>query len=334
MTGITAHDRSAVIARALCEILDRDFVFIAFALDTPPTRVKATVAATNGISGPQFAYDLAETPCQLVYENRSIFIPCDVSTLFPVEAPFGWQCYAGVPFSDGTGGVIGHIAAFGSKPMNDEAECMEILRLAAKVVSEDHLSKSEPGIRAAASSDSRIDVRTSQGPTDPTNYSQIIETFTAPLSRAMFEKCGTTLFQDCRERSIPLTMLYMSVDDSSDLLLTTAASRDWTSVVNAMSNIVHSHARFHQGLGGRLPPNEFAILFANSSPEAIDGICASIRAAFRHATTSFSKTSAAAHNIAVSAITMMTNDPNFPEFLRRAQIELFQNRCRVQLRKA
>ncbi len=77
-------------------------------------------------------YDLAATPCDAVARGGFVHHPTGVSANFPNASPLvslGIDSYMGVPFLDGEGNVLGHLAVFDDRPMPPEPRRLFIFRI-------------------------------------------------------------------------------------------------------------------------------------------------------------------------------------------------------------
>jgi formate hydrogenlyase transcriptional activator len=77
-------------------------------------------------------YDLAATPCDAVARGGFVHHPTGVSANFPHATPLvslGIDSYMGVPFLDGEGNVLGHLAVFDERPMPPEPRRLFIFRI-------------------------------------------------------------------------------------------------------------------------------------------------------------------------------------------------------------
>ncbi len=100
----------------------------------------------------EYIYDISGTPCELVVENKDIFlVPENVIELFPRDPdlrPMGAVSYMGVPLLDLDGSVLGHLAVLDSKPMPDQSRLRTIFRIfAARASAELRRIRAERDVR-------------------------------------------------------------------------------------------------------------------------------------------------------------------------------------------
>lgn len=102
-----------------------------------------------------FEYDVADTPCRLVFEGRVCFYPRDVQSAFPKDldlASLSAESYLGAPMVDAAGQVIGHIAVLDKRPMDDDARASAVLSIfSARAGAELERHRAEQQLRAALS---------------------------------------------------------------------------------------------------------------------------------------------------------------------------------------
>src|SRR4029077_12273122 len=96
-------------------------------------------------------YDLAATPCDAVARGGFVHHPTGVSAKFPNATPLvslGIDSYMGVPFLDGEGKVLGHLAVFDERPMPAEPRRLFIFRIfAARTTAELERLRAEKRLR-------------------------------------------------------------------------------------------------------------------------------------------------------------------------------------------
>ena len=128
--GVAAHVGEAflfALVRSLQSAMDVTVAFLTEAVGAPPERAHARFVVRENQTAQGFEYDLAGTPCQRVYEGRTVVIPCDVARLFPVEQ--GYEGYAGVPLWSADGEVKGHLAVLSETPIESPDQVERILRI-------------------------------------------------------------------------------------------------------------------------------------------------------------------------------------------------------------
>lgn len=106
-----------------------DCAFIAECINHPATRVRTLGywSAATGHRAP-FEFDLAGTPCdQVINEARACFHREGVAQMFPREV--GYEGYLGLPIIGSDGRVIGHLAFFNKRPLDDDVRVDSIFRI-------------------------------------------------------------------------------------------------------------------------------------------------------------------------------------------------------------
>jgi PAS domain S-box-containing protein len=96
------------------------------------TRVRTLAFWARGRIADNIEYEYAGTPCAAVVRGDFCHHPTGVSELFPNARPLvelGIDSYLAVPFLDGDGEVLGHLAVFDERPMAADSRRLFILRI-------------------------------------------------------------------------------------------------------------------------------------------------------------------------------------------------------------
>jgi PAS domain S-box-containing protein len=96
------------------------------------TRVRTLAFWARDRIADNIEYDYADTPCAAVVRGDFCHHPTGVSELFPRAKPLvelGIDSYLAVPFLDGDGEVLGHLAVFDERPMAADPRRLFILRI-------------------------------------------------------------------------------------------------------------------------------------------------------------------------------------------------------------
>jgi PAS domain S-box-containing protein len=116
------------LVRNFAETLGAKKAFICQCANFPTTRVRMLSCWNDGRFAENVEFDLEGTPCNSVITKGELtFIPCGVEKLFPREG--GYESYLGLPIFDRNGGVIGHLACFDTKPMQDDLPKLPIFTI-------------------------------------------------------------------------------------------------------------------------------------------------------------------------------------------------------------
>ncbi|HNG38397.1 MAG TPA: sensor domain-containing diguanylate cyclase [Accumulibacter sp.] len=116
----------------LGKLFEADMVFVTRLLDHPPTRVRVLTAWQKGCLRDSFDFDLAGTPCEVVFSGESVVIAGGVCRVFPAETETTFESYVGIPLWGPTGEMIGHYAIISSRPIATPAQG-EMLREIAQI---------------------------------------------------------------------------------------------------------------------------------------------------------------------------------------------------------
>jgi PAS domain S-box-containing protein len=104
-------------------------------------RLKALAFYLNGSFLKDWAMDLAGTPCEhVIDQSRLIHFPDNLLNLFPIDpdiAGLKAASYMGLPLTDTTGKILGHLAVMDTQPMPADPRIEAIFRIfAARAASE------------------------------------------------------------------------------------------------------------------------------------------------------------------------------------------------------
>jgi PAS domain S-box-containing protein len=129
----TANAVGAEFYRAMvqhfAQALEVTEAFITECVDHPPTHVRTLACWERG----KFItdeYDLAPTPCKIVFESKErYFVPRDLAVHFPNEAPYGFVSYLGSPILDSRGRILGHLVFKDDKPMDESILMDSVYRI-------------------------------------------------------------------------------------------------------------------------------------------------------------------------------------------------------------
>ena len=119
------------LVRRLASAIDVPYAVVAEFADVN-TRVRTVAFWARDRFADNMEYDLAATPCDAVARGGFVHHPTGVSQNFPNATPLvslGIDSYMGVPFLDGEGNVLGHLAVFDDRPMPPEPRRLFIFRI-------------------------------------------------------------------------------------------------------------------------------------------------------------------------------------------------------------
>lgn len=128
----TGQDFLELLVHELTEALGMYCGFISEVTDASVTRVRVVAAWIDGHLMKSFEYDLAGTPCELVFVNGLSVIERDVKNRFPNDV---WlqenalEGYLAIPFYNAAGQPLGHIGVVDQKPLRNSSFQETALRL-------------------------------------------------------------------------------------------------------------------------------------------------------------------------------------------------------------
>jgi two-component system, NtrC family, sensor kinase len=115
-------------AHYLAEVLHIQYALIAEFVDDAQPRARVLAFWTGEDFGPNFEYDLAGTPCGVLYQQGlQIYSNC-IQQKFPEDQDLvmlNAESYLGVPILDPEGKPLGHIAGLHTKPLESSYEEQE-----------------------------------------------------------------------------------------------------------------------------------------------------------------------------------------------------------------
>jgi diguanylate cyclase (GGDEF)-like protein len=128
--------------QAMSRLLGAEFAFISRVLNTPPTKVRVLAAWQDGAQKEGWDFDLAGTPCDVVYDSSKapivgavlvnegqIYIPEDVCHKFSATRETTYQSFIGVPLWNRQSEMVGHIAVFFGERLRDYGQATLILEI-------------------------------------------------------------------------------------------------------------------------------------------------------------------------------------------------------------
>src|ERR1700752_1446018 len=110
------------LVRHLAEAIDVHYAVVAEFPKAPP-HVRTLAFWERDRVGANFEYDFTGTPCAEIVRGGLVHYPTGVSKLFLRAAPLverGIDSYMAMPFLDGAGKILGHLAVFDERPMPAE----------------------------------------------------------------------------------------------------------------------------------------------------------------------------------------------------------------------
>ncbi len=119
------------LVRHLAEAIDVHYAVVAEFPKAPP-HVRTLAFWERNRVADNIEYDFTGTPCAEIVRGGLVHYPTGVSQLFPQATPLverGIDSYLAVPFLDGEGNILGHLAVFDERPMPAEPRRLFIFRI-------------------------------------------------------------------------------------------------------------------------------------------------------------------------------------------------------------
>jgi formate hydrogenlyase transcriptional activator len=138
------------LVRHLAEAIDMHYAVVAEFPKAPP-HVRTLAFWERDRLADNFEYDFTGTPCAEIVRGGLVHYPTGVSKLFPRATPLverGIDSYLAVPFLDGAGNILGHLAVFDERPLSVEPRRLFIFRIfAARATAELQRLQAEKRLR-------------------------------------------------------------------------------------------------------------------------------------------------------------------------------------------
>ncbi|MGB4866746.1 MAG: diguanylate cyclase [Hyphomicrobium sp.] len=305
----------STLTRSISRALNLEVVFLAFPTSKPGepvTDVQAVAVASHGMLAPSFEYDLTETPCRLIYEGQETFIPCDVALQFPMEC--GWNGYIGVPIHSADGGIIGHIAAMTSAPIEHRGNVLDVFRRYAHIAATLVGRFTREGIVGAKLAQLPSTLR---GLVDAPQ----LDVHSGLPVRSYLEARGKIAFAHARQLQKNINVLYF-VLDNSDAHNTRFPGVVGDAIARALGDVLRAHVGPNKGVCARLGSREFAVLLPLTAPAAAEDLMLAISNSIQQACVEELRLSMPiVCGIGRSSISKIDRD--FGMILRRAQMAIF-----------
>ncbi len=132
ISGEMGHNFLRALMLNLKNALNADLVLVTEGIGEPAGRARSIFCVQDSKEAEQIEYDLAATPCELVYQGKHVVIPCDLAKRFPKEE--GYESYIGSPLRDRAKKVIGHFSVFSRAPLEQEEDSARLFRIFASRV--------------------------------------------------------------------------------------------------------------------------------------------------------------------------------------------------------
>src|SRR5215469_949498 len=147
----TGSDFFQSLVQHLAQALHARYAFVTTCDDQKPAR---SLAFWKGDGfGEDFAFDIADTPCEKVLHGSVCHYRQGLQGLFPLDKLLAdWQAesYLAVPMLDRSNRVIGHIAILDDKPMEADLRAIDLLKIfASRAAAELKRQKAEDELQAA-----------------------------------------------------------------------------------------------------------------------------------------------------------------------------------------
>jgi formate hydrogenlyase transcriptional activator len=130
--GSTGDEFFRSLVNHLARALSVRYCFIAECTDETKKQVRTLALWAGESFGGNFEYPLEGTPCERVIQGESLSYPEQMRTLFPKDkdlTTLGVESYVGLPLTNSSGEVLGHLVAMDSKARDFGENDLSILRI-------------------------------------------------------------------------------------------------------------------------------------------------------------------------------------------------------------
>lgn len=243
----TGEQFFSFLALHLAKALDADFAFIGEFADPARSIIKTVAVCADGALQDNFAFPIANTPCEQVVSNGLCMYQQGVLEKFPLDhlaLTLGVDSYIGIPLISSHSVTLGPMAVFSRRPIQDihlAASMLQIFAVRAaseleRLLSERALKETEARLKTIVDS-----VHAGILVIDPENH-QIIdvnEVAAATLGRTRDEMIGSSCH--CfvcpnEEGRCPVTDLHQNMDNEEREMIRADGSR--LSVLKTVSRVV------------------------------------------------------------------------------------------------
>jgi len=118
---VTGADFFRSLVRNLASTLQVRYAFVVECQDESKTRVRTLEFWEGECFSENFEYDMRGTPCEKVIEGTVCYHTENVQALFPEDEDLvrlNLESYLGIPLSDGSGEVMGHLVVLDDTPLD------------------------------------------------------------------------------------------------------------------------------------------------------------------------------------------------------------------------
>ncbi len=115
--------------RYLAQLLHTRYAVVTEWADATKTRLRSLAFWTGDDFGENYDYELANTPCEKVLEGMTCYYPENVQERFPRDrelTTLGAQSFLGIPLTNASGKILGHLAVLDTKPIVNHLGSIDI----------------------------------------------------------------------------------------------------------------------------------------------------------------------------------------------------------------
>ncbi|MFB2835300.1 PAS domain S-box protein [Floridanema evergladense] len=146
--------------RYLASVLRVRYSLVTEFANETKTKVRTLAIWTENRLGENFEYNLQGTPCESILSGRTCYYPENLPKLFPKDGDLvtiSAESYLGIPLTNSSGEILGHLAVMDVKPMTNDPGRELILRIfAARTGAELERKQAEEALESRAKRESLV----------------------------------------------------------------------------------------------------------------------------------------------------------------------------------
>jgi transcriptional regulator with GAF, ATPase, and Fis domain len=151
--AVTGGDFFSALVRHLASAIRVRYAFVTECTDKSKSRVRTLAFWAGESHAKNIEYDLALTPCESVIGGQVCHHISELQKRFPYDTDLvtlGAESFIGLPMTDASGEIIGHLAVLDDRPMPDASTAMSLMKIfAARAGAELQRLKAEQELRQA-----------------------------------------------------------------------------------------------------------------------------------------------------------------------------------------
>lgn len=291
-----------IISDELKKLFDADLVFITQAVELNPTKNVKVLHSTSKDFVKEFNLD--DTPCKLVYEDKIITLQEDVSLNFKKDAKFGFESFLGIPLHNEIDECFGHIAILSKQKRDFSEESIEIAKIFAN--------------RIEAEAKRLLLEEENQKITQKLYIQSITDSLTQVYNRHYIKDKAHEILNLVKRDICTASLIFLDIDDFKQIN-DTCGHDAGDDVLKTIGQTLKEHSRKDTDFIFRIGGEEFALIILNLCDEKllehIERLNKYIKEAFENS----------CHKITFSVgISSFSKDKSFEEIYKTADEKMYK----------